>query len=290
VNHGYSAPGTYIVTLVMIDSSYCNFGDTVKRTLRVAANVDAAFITPAAGCVPYSAVFNNTSQAGQTFVWDFGDGSTFTGATPPPHLYPTAGTYTITLTATDPNTCNITDTASRTITVSPNPLANFTFEPNPGQENTPTVFTNSSTGAVRYLWRFGDGDSSTLLNPVHQFVTTGTFNTCLIAYNEFGCSDTVCQDVTAIISPLLDVPNAFTPNGDGVNDKIFVKGFGIAKMTFSIYNRQGLLVFRSDSQASGWDGRYKGALQPMDAYAYTLDVQFSDGVRATKKGDITLIR
>ena len=61
-------------------------------------------------------------------------------------------------------------------------------------------------------------------------------------------------------------------------------------MTFKIYNRQGLLVFQSSSQEIGWDGRYKGSLQPMDAYAYTLEVEFSDGKRATKKGDITLIR
>jgi gliding motility-associated-like protein len=108
--------------------------------------------------------------------------------------------------------------------------------------------------------------------------------------NQFSCADTVCQDVSAIVSNLLDVPNAFTPNGDGVNDKVYVKGFGIAKMTFRIYNRQGLLVFQSSDQATGWDGRYKGTLQPMDAYAFTLEVEYSDGTRATKKGDITLIR
>ena len=79
-------------------------------------------------------------------------------------------------------------------------------------------------------------------------------------------------------------------NGGGVNDKVFVRGFGIAKLSFRIYNRWGQLVFQTADQATGWDGRFKGALQPMDAYAYQLDVQFSDGTRATKKGDITLIR
>jgi gliding motility-associated-like protein len=61
-------------------------------------------------------------------------------------------------------------------------------------------------------------------------------------------------------------------------------------MTFRIYNRWGQLVFQSASLNQGWDGKYKGVLQPMDAYGYSLEVEFSDGTRTTKKGDITLIR
>jgi gliding motility-associated-like protein len=85
-------------------------------------------------------------------------------------------------------------------------------------------------------------------------------------------------------------PGFVDTNGDGVNDRVFVRGFGIAKMTFRIYNRWGQLVFQTADQARGWDGKFKGALQPMDAYAYLLEVEFSDGTRTSKKGDITLIR
>jgi gliding motility-associated-like protein len=192
--------------------------------------------------------------------------------------------------AIDPNTCNIRDTATAQITVHPLPVANFTFSPNPGEENTPTRFTNASTGASSYKWYFGDNDSSTQVNPVHQFNSTGRFRTCLIAINQFGCVNSVCQDVDAVVVSLVDVPNAFTPNGDGINDQIYVRGFRIAKMTFRIYNRQGLLVFESADQTRGWDGKFKGTLQPLDVYAYTLEVEFLDGDRATKKGDITLLR
>jgi gliding motility-associated-like protein len=252
--------------------------------------VEARFNTPASGCAPYSAVFTNTSLAGETFIWDFGDGTSFTGPTPPPKLYNTPGTYTVTLIAIDPNTCNLRDTTTGRITVSAGPVANFSFSPDPPQENTPTQFTNLSTGAVRYRWDFGDGDTSLQVNPAHQYNQTGTFRVCLRAINQFGCVDTVCQDVQAVIVSLLDVPNAFSPNGDGMNDMIYVRGFGIDRMVWRIYNRQGLLVFQSASQLVGWDGRFKGILQPMDVYAYTLEVQFSDGTRATRKGDITLLR
>jgi gliding motility-associated-like protein len=89
----------------------------------------------------------------------------------------------------------------------------------------------------------------------------------MVAYNEFGCTDTVCTKVVTLIKPVVDVPSAFTPNGDGKNDKVFVRGFGIAQMNFRIYNRLGQVVFESGSPSDGWDGKFKGALQPMDAYA-----------------------
>jgi gliding motility-associated-like protein len=125
---------------------------------------------------------------------------------------------------------------------------------------------------------------------VHQYKQTASYLACLGAANVFGCIDTICQRISSIILPVVDVPNAFTPNNDGINDVIFVRGFGIEKMNFMIFNRQGKLVFQSTDQNIGWDGKYKGQLQPMDAYAFVLEVQFADGNRFTKKGDITILR
>jgi gliding motility-associated-like protein len=88
----------------------------------------------------------------------------------------------------------------------------------------------------------------------------------------------------------MDVPNAFTPGKNDANSVIYVRGFGISKMRFIIYNRWGQKVFESNSPSIGWDGRYNGKIQPMDVYAYTLEVEFFDGKKTTKKGDITLIR
>jgi len=86
------------------------------------------------------------------------------------------------------------------------------------------------------------------------------------------------------------VPNAFTPNTNDGNSIVYVRGFGISKMKFIIWNRWGQKVFETNNRLQGWDGRYKGVIQPMDVYAYTLDVEFFDGTKTTKKGDITLIR
>ncbi|MFN5423710.1 MAG: PKD domain-containing protein, partial [bacterium] len=292
VFHTFPAYGSYRVRLYLIDGNYCNQADYLEFNLFVSPTVKAQFISPETGCSPYTAEFTNTSIAGTEFKWFFDDGSpVFNGFAPPPHFFGTAiRDYKVVLVAIDSSTCNITDTFRYTISVKPNPVASFTYRPNPPRDNTPFDFTNNSSGAVTYLWDFGDGFYSNEKDPSHIYQETGTYNICMIAYNEFGCSDTSCTTVETTILPLVDVPNAFTPNGDGNNDFLYVRGFGIKSMALRIYNRLGQLVFESSSPSNGWDGKFKGVLQPMDAYAYTLNVLFGDGTTVNKKGDITLIR
>ncbi|WP_158638340.1 DUF7948 domain-containing protein [Panacibacter ginsenosidivorans] len=293
VTHSYAAPGTYNVALRLIDTGYCNYPDSATLALRVADNVDALFETPASGCVPYTAAFNNISIGGSQFTWNFGDGTTSTDESPT-HLYATPGTYTVKMVATDPNTCNKIDSAQQTIIVSASPTAAFTYSPQVPKENQEYTFTNFSRAAVLYKWDFGDGDTiiTTKIDTTikHTFNATATFNVCLTAYNEFGCDSTVCTPISAIIVPLVDVPNAFTPNGDGTNDFVRVRGFGIEKMDWRIYNRWGTMIFHSTTLKETWDGRYNGTIQPQEVYVYVLDVTFSDGTKYRKTGDITLLR
>ena len=289
VTHTYAGAGTYIVKLILADTSFCNSPDSISKTIRLSPQVKAQFKTPARGCVPYNAVFENTSAGGLNFLWDFGDGTTSTTDNPT-HLYTTVGSYIVKLYAFDSTSCNKLDSTNFTITVVDIPIASFTFSPVPPQENTFTQFTNQSSGATNYVWKFGDGDSSTEVNPQHLFNATGIYNVCLTAINAAGCSDSICMPVRAIINPLLDVPSAFTPGKFGINGIISVKGFGIKEMHWTIYNRWGQKVFESTTPANGWNGYYKGKLQQMDVYTYTLDVLFSDGTKIRKVGDITLIR
>ncbi|MEP7374874.1 MAG: PKD domain-containing protein [Chitinophagaceae bacterium] len=298
VVHTFPAVGSYNVQLILNDTAYCNNPEILDTVVSVAANVDAKFETPTAVCAPYTAVFTNTSVGGQTFQWDFGDPASGANNTStlanPTHFYAVPGVYTIRMVASDPNTCNKTDNTSLTITVTDRPTANFSYTPTTPVENTPNIFNNlSSANAVRFKWIFGDGDTlatASRSNIEHQYNASGTFNACLVAFNSVDCSDTLCMPVTTIIVPGLDIPNAFTPNSGDVNSKILVRGFGIAKMRFTIWNRWGQKVFETGNRLEGWDGKVKGVVQPMDVYAYTLDVEFFDGTRTTKKGDITLIR
>lgn len=294
--HTFPGPGKYVIKLTINDTNYCNSPETFIDTLRVYSLVKSAFKTPQLGCAPYYAQFSFTGgEAGTDFFWEFGDGTFSTDSTDafPVHLYANPGVYRVRLIVRDTNTCNKIDTSAYfTITVLSKPIPAFTFAPNPPQRNTATQFTNLSTGAVRYLWDFGEeGETSTEVNPKHQFNSTGTFSVKLTAYNQNNCDSSITLLVSAIIDPLLDVPNAFTPGRFGINGVVSVKGYGIGKMDWRIYNRWGQMVYRSTSRKqNGWDGTFKGKLQPMDVYTYTLDVVFTDGKKLRKTGDITLLR
>jgi len=291
--HQFPSAGTYNVSLILVDTNYCNAPDTLTRQLYIATNVVAIISVPDTGCAPDSIPFGNNSLGGQTYLWDFGDGGTSTLRSPV-HYYANPGQYTVKLHVTDPATCNINADTSVTITLLPKPSADFTTTPDPPTPNTPTSFypTNSSD-VVKWEWIFGDGRSEVKLTgdtAMHQYVKTDTFQACLVVFNSAGCTDTVCHPVATLINPLLDVPNAFTPGRFGQNSIIKVMGFGIVRMNFRIYNRWGQIVFQSINPDQGWDGTYRGTLQPMDVYAYTLEAEFSDGTHVTRKGDITLVR
>ncbi|MEN9548553.1 MAG: hypothetical protein RIR12_1144 [Bacteroidota bacterium] len=292
ISHQYAAAGTYNVRLLLNDTTYCNSPEDTVLRLQVAINVVAGIAAPSIVCINKPAQFTSTSTGVETYLWDFGDGFTSTDENPV-HTYTTAGPFTVRLTVFNTGSCNGSDTRTFNITVFDTPTALASFAPVPPQVNTPTVFTNTSLNAVRYKWVFGDGDSlevNSLQSVSHQYNATGTFNAKLIAFNQAGCSDTLPMRISNLIEPLAGVPNAFTPLSGDENSVVYVRGFGIAKMQFTIYNRWGQKVFETNNQKQGWDGKLKGVVQPMDVYAYTLSVDFSDGKKYTKKGDLTLIR
>jgi gliding motility-associated-like protein len=293
--HTYASTGTYNVRLSVIDNRFCNAPKDTVIKVRVAANVKAIPVVPALGCAPFTAVFGNNSEAGISWLWDFGDVpsgvlNSSTLATPS-HLYQNIGTYKIRLIAYDSTTCNKIDTSAFFIlNVLPKPIAAGNWAPNPPEPNVPVRFSNTSQFADSYFWIFGDGETSTQVEPTHEYNATGTYNAKVVAISRAGCTDTFPLLVNVIVNPLLDVPNAFTPGRFGINSIVNVRGYGIEKMDWKIYNRWGQKIFQSNNKKNGWDGTYRGKLQPTDTYVYTLDVLFTDGKTLRKKGDITLIR
>ncbi len=294
VNHPFPSDGSYIVRLTLKDPLFCNEDDYIEQTVRVSNSFVPNFTADTA-CIGTATKFTYTGTGGATFLWSFGDGKTSTSANPT-NIYPSAIPYMVTLNVTDNNTCDVIKTKSITkqILVSPNPTSLFDYTPRTAGSNLIYSFTNLSTGGASYYWDFADSKviSTNRIDTTikYSFSASGTYNVCLSTTNTVGCTVKYCEPIVAEVNPLFDVPNAFSPNGDGVNERIYVRGFGIAKMTWRIYNRWGVVVYVGTNINEGWDGKYNGKIQPQEVYNYTLEIEFSDKVKAFKKGDITLLR
>jgi len=288
--HNFPDTGTYTITLVMVDTTACNNPDSVTKTIHFQKLlVDAAIDMPDSLCLGAGVTFANGSTNGITYIWNFGDGDTAMTSNPY-HVYDSTGIYTVTVIAINNNACNHSDTAAKNIKVKAHAIADFSYTPVIPVPNSPITFVNHSQNATSYLWGFGDGGSSEETDPVHMYKKTGYYTVCLDANNPDNCPDTICKKIYADVRPLIDIPNAFSPNGDGFNDILYARGAAIDTMDLKIWNRWGELVFESRSLDHGWDGTYNGKPQEMDAYAFVLTATFIDGTKFEKQGNITLLR
>ncbi len=289
-DHNYPDTGNYMVTLVMSDALACKSPDTVIQKLSIHNfRVSASFVAPDTLCAGTAFTPSIKVSNGGTSLWTFGDGHSSNGADPS-YTYDSTGTYTLKFVEKNSAACNGADSFTKTITVVTGPIANFSFDPVPPVPNTPVSYTNESIRATRYLWNFGDDTTSTDTNPVHQFDRSGTYKTCLNAYNETTCPSVICKQVPTEVDPLIGLPTAFSPNGDGSNDILYVRGAAIKTLDLKIFNRWGQLVFETTSKERGWDGTFNGQPQPIEAYAYVLNATFIDGSAKVLKGNITLLR
>ena len=181
-------PGSWPNTGANVNhATNCNNG-TFKFDFQVPP-VNASFtIDTAVGCSPFSVTFTNSSSTTGTYLWDFGSGDTTSVIYNPTHVFPTPGTYLVTLILYN-NACKISDTAFTTITVYPGITANF------GLSNTPcsnsiSLTDSSATSPTSWAWDFGDGATSTLQNPNHTYPSSGNYVVTLISTTANGCADT----------------------------------------------------------------------------------------------------
>ena len=184
--HAFQAAGNYDVILITTDTSGCIDTFTIALPI-VVNNPIPSFSALTTVCLNAPVTFNNLSQNASSYLWDFGDGTTSTDSTPV-HTYTTAGTYTVSLTATQ-NSCSVTQTHTGYITVV-DPVSQFTFTTS-GQCMPVTVnFVSQTSSAVAWIWHFGNGDSATTQHPVYTYLTDPTDSISLIIIDANGCSDT----------------------------------------------------------------------------------------------------
>ena len=155
----------------------------------------------------------------------------------------------------------------------------------------------SSGNIIQWIWNLGDGTTDYKITPAdHQYpnnpLADKTYDVTLIVRDSLGCQDTARQAIVDLHSCAIAVPNAFTPNGDGVNDYLYpLNAYKAKNLEFRVYNRYGQLVFETQDWTRRWDGTIGG--QPQDAGTFVWTLQYTDGDTGRHfalKGTTVLIR
>jgi gliding motility-associated-like protein len=249
------------------------------------------------GCQPASITFNNLSypvNESYDVVWNFGDGTTGTGISPT-HVYEDVGTFTVSLEIISPLGCKTDTLYPNLITVLPSPFADFTYAPSQPSNLQPTVqFTDKSIDAAKWKLTFDTEGFSIEQNPVHTFPDTGMQRIQLVVFHPSGCPDTAIQFIDVIPEVRYYLPNAFTPNGDSVNDGFRGSGImeGASNFRMTIWNRYGERLFETSDPFEAWNGRKNNSGEPAPQGVYVVVVTFRGprGEPTELKGFATLIR
>jgi gliding motility-associated-like protein len=248
------------------------------------------------GCAPLCVNFTSTgSSSCVTSAWQFGDGniSSQVNAT---NCYQLPGTYSVSYACTDANGCTGSDTIIAMIDVFASPVAAFASTPSGTVEpNVAINFFDLSTGSPsQWNWTFtgpSGTTSSTNQNPNYTPADTGNYSVMLVVSNAQGCSDTLITTFF-VENPCgeIFVPNAFSPNGDGQNDTLFIYGGCLEFVTLEIYSRWGEMVFSTRDASRGWDGTWRDQQCEPGVFTYVLTGQRLDGTAVSRRGNITIIR
>lgn len=288
--------GTY--TVIGTDQNGCQNTDDVYLNWVATPQVD--FIADTLdGCIPIHVTYTaNTTGAIASCLWNFGDGSTSTQCGDISHTYSAQGCYTVSYSVATAEGCANEITKNDYICSYPNPTADFTPTPNILTTlDWESEMINESSGAVSYLWDFGDeSPTSTEVSPTHEFPTNygGDYLVTLIAYSEDGCADTISQLVVVNEVILYYVPNAFTPDNDDFNEvfkPVFSQGYDPYNYNMLIFNRWGEVLFESNDAEFGWDGTYGGKIVEDGTYVWKITYKVKDiDKRHIISGHVTLIR
>lgn len=296
--------GEHVITYTtQADKFGCYSEDTIHIQVIIPPVPTAFFQPDTSGCSPIAVHFRNLSIAGESYVWDFDDG-TYSVEKNPTHTYYVPGTYIVRLTVV-----NIVGTSSHTgtIKVFQSPTAVFdVYPPVVSSRQQVVVFYNYSYYATTFLWDFGDSTSSTEKNPWHRYKNSGSYDVILWATSDEGCVDT-----THLKTPIsvdwktgnIDFPNVFRWNGSGPTggvwrdgvypemDNVFRPFFeNVTEYRLQIFNRWGVLIYESHDLYKGWDGYFgDGNLAIQGVYVWKAKGQFADGSFFNKVGDVTFL-
>jgi gliding motility-associated-like protein len=286
----YQATRTGTYALELTSPFGCKNFVTSRPAFTVLTKPKADF-RPPSGCIGNTLSFTNLSQSGQSgpviYQWNFGDNSG-SDLQNPQHTYLNKGAYSASLKVI-PTTCPMLYDSSSSLVIIEAPVPGIRY---------PTVKTliNSSTTlrartfGINYLWQPSVGLNNPLI--VAPIFNDDEENDYIIRItNAYGCVTYDSVKVRIFGFSDIQVPTAFSPNGDGHNDKLDVFLIGIKELTFfKVFNRWGQLMFETNDRLQLWDGRFRDKDQPLETYVWIAQGIGIDGKKITKRGQTVLIR
>ena len=287
VTHVFSSSGTYDVQMIV---QYACYTDTITSRVVIndcALRAEARDTQLCPGTCTELAVDVSGGKAPYTYSWSHGLGT----GEGPFSVCPNETTSYI-VTVTDCTGASFTDTALFVVNEKPN--AAFTVKEASSSSCNLVSFADQSSGASSWSWCFGDGYNTTSSDqhPQCNYTQLGTYNVTLVVSNSYGCTDTAIHEVDVQPQYSFYMPNAFTPDGDGLNDQFFPSGTGINYSDFKllIYNRWGELIYQTDD--TPWDGKVAGASEtaPQDVYVWKVITRDEMRGRHEYTGHVNLLK
>lgn len=296
--------GTHTLTYSMPAQSWgCAAAESVIVTVIMPPPPLADFECDASGCAPLTVRFRNRSIHGESYTWDFGDRQ-YSDEKEPVHTWFVPGSYVVKLTVR-----NLAGESVRNgiVKVYQNPSAIFDAYPvNVINNEQIVIFYSYSYFADSYLWRFGDGETSTEENPYHKYEKEGSYTVSLKVTTSEGCIDSATMETPVVVewkTGDINFPNVFKWNETGPTggqwdegvypgmDNVFRPFFeNVIEYRLQIFNRWGTLIYESHDLNKGWDGYFgNGSLAPQGVYVWKATGRYADGGYFDEAGDVTFL-
>jgi gliding motility-associated-like protein len=300
VAHDFTTWGEFPIALA-VSNEWCS--DTAIVEINITPPPPVAFFEQEAdGCPGLQVEFVSNSEYAQSVTWLFGDGNSGTGQIIQ-HSYLESGLYSVSCIAHGFDGTNDTLTLENIITIYSNPNVSFVIIDNPiSAVIDSAVFNNLSQGAASYQWNFGNGETSSLFEPLPYFDLVGTYTITLTGTSNQGCVSTftIADGLTVTTDGFIEMPTAFTPQTDGPTDGSYNKysfdnnNFhphyrSVSEYSLEIFNKWGEMIFRSEDPKLGWDGYYQGEMCREDVYVWKVEGKLFGGVPFEDQGTLTLL-
>lgn len=295
----YDSGSTYPVKLIVTSAVGCQ--DSITQLTQILQELKPSFVNlPAEGCPPLGVAFTNqtTFEAGYDVWYEWkltGDTLLYTDVDPAFTFYNRGQEPKL----LDMKLRAITDyceaeiEVKEVVSVWPQPTAGFNLRPEKVSvfDGLITMLDDSEYALYR-TWDFGDGSPENYaLSTNHRYMEPGTYGITQWVENDFGCMDSLRKPVYIWPEHAIWIPNAFTPNGDGLNDVFPIYGEGIGdNLKLQIFNRWGELIYTGNGPQSSWNGRLNGRLAQEGVYVYRItytDLKIGEDREHT--GTVTLI-